>query len=111
MRELKQIRWIGTADGSKHEMSNVNSVNDLKIDQLNGAHAIQIGIQAPEGTIFYTDPDFNRPIAVGRTGVFEWTVEGTGAYITHFAFGGTLNNKNTTYIADFYLVSESASEE
>lgn len=104
-KELKQIRWIGTSDGSTNSMSNIN-FNNLTNDHLYGASAIQIGIQAPEGTIFYTDPDFNRPIAVGRTGVFEWSVEGTGAYITHFAFGGTLNSANT-YIADFYLVSDS----
>ena len=102
-RQLKQVRWVG----SDTSLSNVASVNSLKqASTFNISNVIQIGIQAPENTIFYVSGastvDTNHPIKIGRTQIFEWSVEGTGTYINSFAFGGTLDSSKT-YIVDFYL--------
>lgn len=104
---LMQKRYLGT--GGESNISDFNDLttpgNFLGADQK----AIQIGIQAPEGTTFKISTTSNSsgwgdPITIGRTGIFEWSVAGTGFYIRGFQFMNTPAGSSKSYIVDFYLV-------
>ena len=111
-RSLKQICYIGT----NTYYSNPSGLTIAQLTQpltfLNGSseRAIQIGVQAPEGTAFRING--GSKIVIGRTNLFEWSVENTGDYINSFCFlngedGCRDLSASDNYIVDFYLESGS----
>ena len=117
-RTLKQIRYIGTNTSyNSAGITNVNSLTNSTNFLTGGEKAIQIGVQAPENTGFKINN--GTKIVIGRTNVFEWSVENTGDYIHSFQFLEGSNSPNDSkpldstknYIVDFYLESETGEAE
>ena len=85
---VKQFVWAGSESGLSSNVNNPATTFCTSGQLLNNngtpLNVINFGIQAPEGTLFYVNGTAS-PCVVGKTGIFEWDVEGYG-YITDLYF-------------------------
>lgn len=80
LKHVAQFRWYGDVPpNSEKNYPSGLTYGELKSGNIlkNYGSVLQLGIQAPPGTIFYLN-DTKRPLSIGITGIFELDLTGLG---------------------------------
>ena len=100
---VKQFVWGGASSGMNSNVNEPKAIfctsGSLLTHNGSALSVVSFGIQAPEGTQFFVNGS-TSPCVIGKTGIFEWDVEGYG-YITDLYFklpNGQQDLGDTEYI-------------
>lgn len=86
MKCVKQFRYYGK-NNSNNYPSNMTYEALTRQNVFEGYDGIvQMGIQAPRGTIMYLNRDQKYPIVIGETGIYEINLSNSGGKITAIRF-------------------------